>query len=256
MEVFRKTLLSGFEKDSKQDSDSFKAGAGLIPFTHKLKIDTKQLKDTPKEHTFALPKINNKRDSYAPDMHLFYIPKDGLKFQFSYLSSIKPESIEKLGENSPSIMLCKTLSSDNPIQDDEYKKIIDYTDENTKHFVELKCVDVNKDIHTIPRSFKSSKSTSESSIGADSSPFYFLQLDSSILSKYDAVILAESSLKLENNQNDEGDFVLADIEIEQNAKLVGGESSLWTLFTRGYDLTLPAHRPIVITVDVPSAWRK
>lgn len=254
MEVFRKTLLSGFEKDSKQDSDSFKAGAGLIPFTHKLKIDTKQLKDTPKEHTFALPKINNKRDSYAPDMHLFYIPKDGLKFQFSYLSSIKPESIEKLGENSPSIMLCKTLSSDNPIQDDEYKKIIDYTDEKTKHFVELKCVDVNKDIHTIPRSFKSSKSTSESSIGADSSPFYFLQLDSSILSKYDAVILAESSLKLENNQNDEGDFVLADIEIEQNAKLVGGESSLWTLFTRGYDLTLPAHRPIVITVDVPSAW--
>ncbi|ODV84097.1 hypothetical protein CANARDRAFT_201741 [[Candida] arabinofermentans NRRL YB-2248] len=246
MEIFRKCFFSGFEDEAIKDFDAYKAGRGGEELEYALKIDTKQLKETTRERTFELPKTKNKRDLDSPDMHLFYIPKDGLKFKFNFISSLKPVSIEDLGQTSaPSVLLCRTLSSN----DKTFKKDFDYTTGATSQFVQLECVDVKNDAHMIPRSYSDSVSSSESSIGANKDPFYSIQFDSAVLSMFDAVVIAESPYGVSND-----DFILADLELKQSTNLVLGESSLWKLFTQGYDITLPSHRPIAVSVKVPSSW--
>ncbi|KAH3668028.1 hypothetical protein OGAPHI_001782 [Ogataea philodendri] len=248
MEILRKNLLTGFEEEAVQDFDSYKAGTGKLDLPYKLKIDTKQLKDTSRQRNLQLPKSNPKDElSASPDMHLFYIPKDGLKFKFNFLSSLPPVDISSLGKRSsaPSILLCRTLTPDGR----SFKKEFDYTSDTTSKAVQLECIDFHKDVHKIPRSYNDSESATESSLGADKNPFYSVQLDSRVLSMFDAVVIAESPSPVIRP-----DFVLADLELTQSTDLVLGDFGLWKLFSRGYDVTLPAHRPISVNVKVPSAW--
>ncbi|KAG7927676.1 hypothetical protein KL925_002034 [Ogataea polymorpha] len=248
MEILRKNLFTGFEADATQDFDSYKAGTGKLDLPYKLKIDMKQFKDTSRQRSLQLPNSKLKRDLLSsPDMHLFYIPKDGLKFKFNFLSSLKPVDISRLGEGiaSPSILLCRTLNPDGR----SFKQEFDYTTGATSKAVQLECIDIHRDAHAIPRSYNDSISSSESSLGGEKQPFYSIQLDSRVLSMFDAVVIAESPVPVESPE-----FVLADLELTQSTDLVLGDYSLWTLLSRGYDITLPAHRPLSISIKIPSAW--
>ncbi|GME93056.1 unnamed protein product [Ambrosiozyma monospora] len=245
MKILRRNFLSGFEDKAIQDFDSFKAGNNEIPLTYKLKIDTKQLKETPRERTFQLPNGKQKRNIGSPDIHLFYVGKNDLKFKFNFISSLRPTSIEDLNSSpAAAVLLCRALTTDKI-----YAKEFDYTTEETTKYVQLECIDICDDVHMIPRSYSDTTTARSSSIFDEEEPFYALQLGSEILSKFDTVVIAESSDDVSGN-----DFILSDLELEQSSSLVLGEPSLWKLFTRGYYITLPGHRPVIVDIQVPSAW--
>ncbi|CDK27772.1 unnamed protein product [Kuraishia capsulata CBS 1993] len=249
MSIFKRHLLSGFEEISREELEAVNVGSGGKSFQYQVKIDTKHLSSSvSREKSLQIPQ-KKKAEGEMPELHLFYIPKDELKFKYTFLSSLKPVAIEQLGQTSaPAVLLCRTLA---PSEKRQGQKLLDYTTGNTNKYVELECVDVHGDVKTIPRSSSDTQSTVESSVGDGRTPFQLLEYDSSILELYDAVVIVESPKSIPEESED---FVLGDLELEQSTNFVLGDASLWKLFTRGYDLSLPMHRPIGVSVSIPSAW--
>ncbi|VEU20764.1 DEKNAAC101718 [Brettanomyces naardenensis] len=211
--------------------------------TFGLKIDLNQLKDSARERSFQLPAPKSKRDSVGPDIHMLQLPQDG-SMRFSFLSSLRPTSLDKLAESSsPAILFCRTVPSGSKPQ----SAVFDYTSSSTSQFVQLDCIDVHDTVQMVPRSGVSS--AEKSSYGGESKPFYSLDLSAESLSNINTIVIAEPGLAIPA-----GDFVLADLQPESATQLTLGQKSLWKLLSRGgYDLTLPSQRPLVVDIDVPSA---
>ena len=235
MEIFKSILLPNLTKSSNIISDT---QLGLnIPY--KLKIDLKQLKDSTNQRFFQLPKNHIKRDLNSfPPINLFNIPKDD-NYKFNFISSLKPTSIEDLDDStSTSILLCRSVLNEDIRDKNYYKKIYDYTTDDTMKFAELECIDINKYTYIIPLSY------------TDNKVYYSLELPSNILNSFNNVIMIESEDVSDIMSDD--DFVLADLQLESLSKLKAGDSSLWKLISQGNDITIPVHRPIIIDIDIPS----
>ncbi len=279
MSIFRQNFVESADPLSEESLDSF-------PWFG-LKIDLKQLKDSARERSFQLPLSKQKRSLGSPSIHMFHLPetrrrdesgeinksngKSGGKgdckgrgkngssdrnrnsgrMKFNLISSIQPTRMDELSSGSaPAVLLCRTISEQaaQAGRTDRYAAIFDYTTHSTSQFVQLECLDMQQAVRMIPRSYLDTKSTEESSIGGPSSPFYFLELTAGSLEGFNTVIIAESDVSFGSD-----DFFLADLESEESTHVSLGRKSLWTLLSRGYDLTLPSHRPLAIDIDVPSA---
>ena len=235
LEIFKSNLLPGFDKSL----DIIKDAQRGVNIPYKLKIDLKQLKDSTNQRFFQLPKKIQKRDgNNSPPINLFNIPKDE-PYKFNFISSLRPSSIEELDELlSPSILLCRSVLSEDLHEDDYYKEYYDYTSDNTLKYAELECIDINHYSYMIPKSYTNMKA------------YYSMEVHSKILSSFNNIIIVEPNSYA--SPFDDDDFVLADLQLEKSSTLNIGDSSLWKLMTRGYDITIPAHRPIIIDIDIPS----
>jgi glycosylphosphatidylinositol deacylase len=245
MEIFKLNLLPGFQKAS----DIMKNVNINYNLPYKLKIDLKQLKDSTNNRFFELPKKILKRNNIkSPPIHLFNIPKDD-HFKFNFLSSLEPSIIENLNFGpSLSVLLCRSIPKypNNKIDTiDNYKKIYDYTTDFTQKYAEFECLDVHQSVYMIPKSSTSNPET----ITSNSGVYYALEIPSHVLSSFNSIVLVESNNNISNFNSD--DFVLADLELESSSTLKLGDSSLWKLMTRGDDITIPAHRSIIVDIDVP-----
>ncbi|TID30116.1 hypothetical protein CANINC_001278 [Pichia inconspicua] len=234
MQIMENNLNSGFDKAtdllSKQDSPS-------LPI--KLKIDLKQLKDSPNERFFQLPKSLLKRNAInSPPIHLFNIPK-GESFKFNFISTLKPIDIQLLNKSpAPSLLLCKSIiNSFSSSKSKTYEDIFDYKTEGTNKYAELECTNINNLTYIVPRSYHESKNV-----------LHALELSSKALSSFDSVVLVESAIELDIKK----DFVLADLELEQSSNVHIGDQSLWNLMTKNNEVALPAHRPIIVDIDIPA----
>ncbi|VUG17932.1 DEBR0S2_19570g1_1 [Brettanomyces bruxellensis] len=254
-----------------------------------LKIDLKQLKDSARERSFELPRSASRRGLGTPAIHLFHLA--GARFDM--LSSVRPASMAQLAAGSaPAVLLCRAV----PEQQQDGDVVFDYTTPATSEFVQLECVDLEKNVEVVPRSIGSigasrdlvkgsnddfSRSSEDSSQFADDSSqlaedssqlsddssqfsddsslslddpssggstFFSLHLSSSTLRGFNTVVIAEQDAAVPVRH-----FFLAGLEPQAAGRVSLGRRSLWTLLTRGYDLTLPSHRPLAIDVDVPSA---
>lgn len=243
MEIFKSNLLPGFQKSSK----ILKNLNMNYNLPYKLKIDLKQLKDSANQRFFKLPKTLSKRSEvYSPPIHLFSIPKDE-NFKFNFISSSKPSIIENLNENSsPSVLLCRTIVKDGKFSnvDHYYKQFYDYTTDITNQFAELECIDVSQYGYVIPTSHNSEVNSN------GNNHFYVLEIPSNILSSFTSIVLVESKNTIDSLTDD--GFALADLALEKLSYLKLGDSNLWKLITRGDDITIPAHRSIVVDIDIPS----
>lgn len=244
MEIFKSNLLPGFDKFL--DIMKYTNIQHNLPF--KLKIDLKQLKDSINERFFQLPRKNAKRDIAGfPPIHLFNIPrKESSKFNF--ISSIKPTMIDKITSSVElSLLLCRSILSDvgKASAKRNFRKVFDYTTDITQQYAELECIDVSEYIYVVPKSYSSNNEHSNEPTDV----YYSLEIPSNILSYFSSIVIVEpKTILTESSEN----FVLADLHSESSSALTLGDSSLWKLITRGNDLTIPAHRPIIIDINVPS----
>lgn len=244
MEIFKSNLLPGFTKSN----NIMKNVNTKYSLPYKLKIDLKQLKDSTNNKFFELPKkILKRNEADSPPIHLFNIPKDD-DYQFNFLSSLKPSLIEDMNKNSsPSVLLCRSLVT--KVNDDNhnnYKQIYDYTTDITKELAELECLDVHEFVYMVPK-----PSVSNVKIETPNPDVYYaLEIPSGILLSFSNIVIVESDKSITHFDSD--DFVLADLELAASSILKLGDSSLYQLMTRSYDITIPAHRPIIVGIDVPA----
>lgn len=234
MEIMRDNLNPGFDKAtellSNQDSPS-------LPI--KLKIDLKQLKDSPNERFFQLPKSLLKRNAVdSPPIHLFNVPK-GESFKFNFISTLKPVDIQLLNKSpAPSLLLCKSIVNSSPISKLKiYKDVFDYKTAGTNKYAELECTNISNLTYSVPRSYHESENV-----------LHAVELSPDALSSFDSVALIESAVELDTKN----DFVLADLELEQSSNVQIGDESLWNLMTKSNEVALPARRPIIVDIDIPA----
>lgn len=246
MEIFKSNLLPGFSKasDIMKNLDL----SDNLPF--KMKIDLSQLKDSSSQRFVQLPKKHIKREeNNYPPINLFNIPKDD-KFKFNYISSLKPSKIEDLNKSSaPALLLCRTILKDTMINSkvQQYKQVFDYITDDTNQFAELECIDINNFSYLIPQTYESTVNHIEP---AKNSVYYTFEIPSHILSSFNNIVLVESIFNID--YLDEKNFVLADLELESSSYLRLEDKSLWKLLTRGTDITIPSHRPIIVDIDILS----
>ncbi|QPG75875.1 hypothetical protein FOA43_003261 [Brettanomyces nanus] len=239
MDIFRRNFVTGVSADSLASSSK----------TFGLKIDVNRLSHSMRERSFQFPNIRKKRDSASPGIHMFHVPRDDQSHaKFSYISSLKPTPIEELSVGSaPAILLCRTVPAA-AINSGKFAAVLDYTSDSTSQFVQLECVDLHNSVQMIPRSYPGTASMEASSLGGSEQPFYSLELSPEYLEGFSSVVIVESGIIIDSK-----DFVLADMELQESSQVSLGEASLWKLLSRGYDLTLPSHRPLVVDIDVPCA---
>lgn len=232
MEIIKSNLSPGFDKPSE-----FFANHNLHSLPIKLKIDLKQLKDSPNERFFQLPESILKRNAVnSPPIHLFNVAK-GESFKFNFIGSLKPVDIQLLNKSpSPSLLVCKSVVKSPGSKSNIYSEVFDYVTDGTLKFAEMECTNINSLAYVVPRSYSDTESI-----------MYAIELSSNILSSFDSVVLIESAVELSKD-----DFVLADLELEQSSAVKIGDSSLWDLMTKTNEVALPARRPIIVNIDVPA----
>lgn len=254
MKMFRKYFLSGFEDYCTQDSLAFQLETKVID----LKLDSKKMRsvkigDKVLRFKPGSPQVNEIDDKSI--MNVLYLPVDeGVKTKFSLLSSlpiVNWQTYQEESENiSPSILLCSNLNR-NIIEKQELEgNIYDFTTQATSEYVALRCIDIKDEANIVPRSSKSSKSLSESSIGGEHEPFNAIQLNLTVLKDYDVIIVAESTTKSDSNTDQ---FVVAELSELPSTEYDLGKDML-TLMRRGADLSLPSKRPLSTNINIPGAW--
>lgn len=262
MKIFRRHLLSGFEDYSAKDYESSKGED--INFSIKLKVDNDQISSAmPGERSLILPPSYSpnvfKRGQRTPKMNFFYLPeeKDSSKgkYEFTALSSLPFESIEDFGKSTkPVALLCRNAVRHNHMNaevESSSIRIVDFTSETTSKGIELECIDVSSNAHSVPRSAISTVSASESSIGGKFSNYNVLQFNSTTLSNFELVVIGESPnfYSLENRQ----DFIVADL-VKSELANIKSDANFWKFLLFGVEINLPAKRPLAVDVSIPSIW--
>lgn len=262
MEIFRRNFVG----------DDIPDGAELKTFSALgLKLDINQLKDDARERSFALPEIGHSKNSERrsiksvssdsiPSIHMFHVPEGGKKYKFNLISSLKPTPMNAISNgDAPAVLICRPAVSKESGNDSDRRVYVngesfsldsemDYTTDSTTQFVELECLDVHSAVKEAPRSYPETKSVGSSSFGGNKKPFYTLELPHEILKGFNTVVIVESANGIGSNN-----FFLADLVPEESCQVTLGDKSLWGLLTKGYDITLPSHRPLIVGLDVPSA---
>ncbi|ODQ79022.1 hypothetical protein BABINDRAFT_162094 [Babjeviella inositovora NRRL Y-12698] len=248
MKVMRRHLMSGFEDYASQDYAAF-SGNGTPEFAVKLRLDNSHISAaSPGERVLRTPSSKLSARGTSPKMNLFHIPSDGSKFEFSMLSSIPIQDVNSLASGRGiSVLLCRngdSLALSN-------LPFLDFTKATTQKYVELECIDVSSDAHSVPRSLGDAVLLADSSIGGAFSPFNAFQFNSSIVSSYDVVVVAESP----NQESwDASDFLIAELALEKSCHIDTGKGSLVSLMAYGADVSLPTGRPLAVNIEVPGAW--
>ncbi|KAK6456233.1 PGAP1-like protein-domain-containing protein [Scheffersomyces xylosifermentans] len=229
MSIFRRTFLSGFEDYTTQDYAPFKTTIPKIS----MKLDLQQINSFSLSGEKKLKLVNANKG-----WNVFHLQKEE-NLQFNLLSSKEPLDW-KTGKDSQNskkltVLLCNNLSEDSEDETPE-----DLTNEQTKEFITVKCIEVSKQAHIIPPSVRNKDRSSKSS------PFYALQYNSTVLSHFDVLLVSETHIEPE-------EFVIAELSEYKSTQFQLGKD-LSSLFSRGADISLPANRPLSVNIHIPGAW--
>ncbi|ABN67442.2 lipase/thioesterase [Scheffersomyces stipitis CBS 6054] len=238
MQVFRNNFLTGYEDYASQD---------LVPNIEQqqnlaMKLDLAQIKSF---NINGDKKLRITKDNQNSKWNIFQLGNDA-KLQLDVLSSLEPTEWESWladeESNRPVILLCSNLGENNQELD-----LTDFTNDQTNEFVELKCIDTARDVHLVPRSMSDSKSLGESSFGGEKTPFYSLQYNDTILTRYDLVVVAQRNIATDS------DFVIAELA-DQKSTIFELGKHMSTLFHSKADLSLSSNRPLSVNIKLPAAW--
>lgn len=239
MRIFRKIFLSGFEDYAILDKyDKSKLQNKIL-----MNLDIKSVKslkngervrtktDTPITTRFSM--FNTVEEN--PNNKFFLLTS--LPLSESYIENKKDL------ENLFSVFLClkRHLTNDH--------NLIDFTGEKKDDNLEIECVDISSNANEVPASAGGILDVKESSIGGERSPFYALQLNSSILRNFDMVLIKEP----ERAKVKKDDFFIAELCPEENTKVKMGDDFL-SLLSGKPEVSLLSNRTLSTTINIPGAW--
>ncbi|GMM29360.1 Bst1 protein [Martiniozyma asiatica (nom. inval.)] len=204
-----------------------------------VKFDYNQLKENSNQQMFQASKKIVKRGVDPYKLNAFYISPNSGKLKFNLISSMKPMHIDASNELAPKILLCKNIEDSS-----KSLQIFDYVlpSSSPQQIVELDCTSITS-VTPIPKSLDGVQ-LFDSSFGGSQNPFYSLEIPYSILMHYNSVIIVDPTIKSE--------FLVADINPESVCTESQVPMSLWSLITRGVDITLPAHRCSIFNINIPT----
>lgn len=225
MAVFRKNLLSGFERYARQDLvvNSAKASG----FNLKLGAEDLAVVDTP----FCW-KSQRKTKPFT-----FLAWKGQLTVHVLSLGLL-PRIQDFDSRTTHSVLLCKKGGSN--------MEHIDFTTLKTTQSVDLHCVDVSADLKQIPRSAPDARTLEDSAFDGDAKPFHALQYTSEDLSPYDGILIIDKRANSE-------DFLMVQTSNPRESSVKIG-LSLKSLLWRGAHISFPGGRPLAININLPGAW--
>lgn len=229
MEIMRRHLLSGFEDYAKKDRlppgiEGNTAGSNL-----NLRFDTRDVikadylwrsTNTSKLVT-SLPLLSQSTVLILSDMKL------------TRLVSARPGGI--------SVLLCRSAVED--------MSTIDLTRKSTIEYMELNCADLTGETNAIPRSAANVESLSDSSFDGEHAPFQALRLSPRDFQGYDRVVIVDKRRNLEKKRG----FVIVERSAEKDVQQTLGKN-MFSLVTRGADISLLPSNPLAINLHVPGAW--
>ncbi|CUM67812.1 uncharacterized protein PRCAT00005518001 [Priceomyces carsonii] len=232
MKIMRQNLLSGFEDYSSQDFGSLHDTDGQIY----LKVESSQINLSDKGNTNIVRSAEIPSNGENELIMAFKIP-DSKKLQLALLSTIKIGALSS--KLKLSVLLCKNSDS----YDIENYNLHDFRDDKSTHGTLLKCVDVERESHLIPKSSTTTNSISDSSFGGEQVPFFSLKYNETVLSKYDTVIVTGN---IDNVRSD--DFIIS--EVSETRELQLG-TTLSDLLLQNAVLSLPTNDQLALNIRAP-----
>lgn len=225
MAIFKKNFLSGFEdfylqdilEKSRLDVTSFKIDAQEVAVHSGLHATWKSSESKSKKINFNLLSLNN--DS----------------------SVLMIRGGEKPGYNNQiEVYLCSNKGTSNVS--------ILYTTKSTSEFLELFCVDILSELHTIPRSARGSRTLEESAFDGEYQPYQALFYNRNQTKDFDSLLVIEKRTK-----HPKSEFAIV-LTSDREASEITINNSLWSIILRGAETTLLHDRGLAVNVNFPGVW--
>lgn len=227
MAIMRRHLLSGFEGYSKQDR--FPPSENETHLT--LKFDSKQSSRGALPHFIWKSTESNFLVTSNPLLNASTV---------SIISDTKL-SLLPLAANSIKILLCRKLG--------ESSRTIDLTNLATKEIIELNCVDLAEKTNLIPRSARDVESIMDSSFDGHKSPFHALRLNPGDFQGYDELVIIDRRSMAKRKRG----FIVVDLGLLKDTQHTLAKD-MFTLITRGADISLLSSGPLAINLHISGAW--
>lgn len=229
MRLLKKRFLPGLEPDSEKTAHAKR------PMTL-LTIDHASARIVPAGDRLVVPQLGGHQKGKA---HLMPLPPQGspeLK-RFTLLSSAP---LEEDGQSGVEVLLCSVFTgSDSPLT--STTNLSEGSGSSTK----LACENAADDAVALPASTLTSREPFPAEAGQGPVPFSYLQYDLERLSDHQFVVIVDKN-KLETRH-----FMIAEFsghsEFHQRHDI-----SIPNLLTLGLSVTLPAGRPMVAELEIPS----
>lgn len=230
MRVFKRYFLSGYEpyvlEGEFREEDAEKEGKSFdIQVDEKTELAKENIK-------YSLGGGGGKEGGES-NAKLYFKLNSEKKLHFTLLSSAQSTAdrgrlvLDSLAQ----VYLCKKKFTDHRAKDG-----------NLHHH----CTSTDLLQNVIPNVGKKAHHVSDSSYDGDLPPFYNLELDSSLLSQYDYLIVQTEKAKAE-------DSVLT-VELTNMATTHVMEGNVFSLLTIGNSIILPKDRALMTEVKVSQAW--
>lgn len=168
MQLFRRSLLSGFEKYAKQDFASSIQSSGF-----QIKLD----------RSSVIATDGSRNELNSNKVHLFDLKKSEEGSVFNFLSSLQPShSLEN--DQDSHLLVCNENS-----KTEEVKNAADFSNGAVKENIfELECRNIASEVYPVPRSTKDIKDSSRSSHGGDHAPFFASEIDIELLNSFSYLV--------------------------------------------------------------------
>ena len=236
MSVFKQNLLSGFEETARNESMARSRDRHTF---FRLRFDVQDAV----VQTGATG-IWKSSDTISSKDHMFEMLPLTETSTLLLLTDQAPSSadlIERIKLVPYSAFLCK--------KDGEAEQSFDLTKHNTEKFLELSCIDISSDYHQIPKSAVSVTRLDASGFDGETSPFWALHYTSDDLQYFETVLIVHNRESAEKSEK----FMIAQTsQSDLSEHIVRGD--MFSLITRGVEISLLANRPLAVNFNFPGAW--
>ncbi|SGZ55869.1 CIC11C00000003596 [Sungouiella intermedia] len=226
MPIMRRHLLSGFESYSKND----RLPPGDADDHIILRFDNKE------SVRGAFPryiwKSNESKDLVTS------IP---LLVNSTILIVSDTELDQVFSSKGVKILLCR--------KEGKGTRTLDLTTLATNEYIELVCADLSDQTNFIPRSAKDVGAIEESSFDGHKLPFHALRLNPEDFQGYEELVILDTMTKLRRKKN----FVIVERSHLKDTQY-NLAKDMFTLITRGADISLLPSSPLAINLHISGAW--
>lgn len=236
MAVFKQNLLSGFENTSRVEALSRRQKNS--PFKLKFDVQDAVVQNGANGIWKSSQALDSSRDQI---FNILPLTETSTVLMLSSHALKIADLLDSIGLLPYSAFLCK--------KDGEAENLFDLTNSNTKEFLELTCIDVASDYNQIPRSATSVDRLENSAFDGEAPPFWALHYKPEDIRGFENLLVVHN--REISNKND-GFMIAQTSESDFSEHTVRGD--MFSLITRGVEVSLLANRPLAVNLNIPGAW--
>jgi GPI inositol-deacylase len=233
--AFKQRLLTGLEASPEKPQAADEMATLLT-------LDDDSLEIVPAGQRLVLPASNGQS---RPKAHLLALPPRGNP-NFDRLTLLTDDSTVQSGEsNQLDVLLCTVFTPPAGQPSTPFSASLDLSTGNAG-VTRLSCQSVARDTVLLPASTVASRFPFTTERDRENPMFAYLQYDLDLVSDYQYLAVIDKSVSAAKAR-----FAIAELSNASDYRLEQG-ISLPNLLTQGLSVALPANRPMVIEIQIPS----